>query len=127
MKIIMVIAGAILLFLSVWLLLYPSRSDPKNIQYILWKAGLWNMNLDAAAQTMIGDADAEKLVLGRTEEQVRGRFGYLLLPADATPYLRNCYQGSAWKAKEVRFIRQSPWMIVFESDRAVKLVLIKGC
>jgi hypothetical protein len=32
---------------------YPSDSDPKNIRYVLWKNGLYGMNLDTATGTMI--------------------------------------------------------------------------
>ena len=32
---------------------YPSDSDPKNIRYVLWKNGLYEMNLDTATGTMI--------------------------------------------------------------------------
>ena len=39
-----VIAGAVI---------YPSDSDANNIKYILWKNGLYEMNLDPATGTMI--------------------------------------------------------------------------
>jgi hypothetical protein len=32
---------------------YPSDSDPENIRYVLWKNGLYGMNLDTATGTMI--------------------------------------------------------------------------
>jgi hypothetical protein len=76
-----------LVFLAGWLLMYPSSGDPKNIKYVLWKAGLYKMNPDVALATMIGDADRDKLVLGKTKEQLSNQFGFLLLPADASPYL----------------------------------------
>jgi hypothetical protein len=125
----LVIVTPALLFICVaaWALTYPSPSDPKNIEYIFWKAGLYEMNLDTATGTMIGDPNRDKLVLAKTKAQLQHRFGRLLLPADASPYLRGCYQNSPWKDRDVLFIRQSPWMIVFEGDRATELVLIKGC
>ena len=110
-----------------WELTYPSESDPKNIKYLLWKAGLYRMNLDSATGTMIGDASRDKLVVGKTKTQLRERFGYLLMPADAGQYLRGCYQASSWKNRDALFIRKSPWMVVFDGDRAVELVLVKGC
>lgn len=110
-----------------WELTYPSESDPKNIKYLLWKAGLYRMNMDSATGTMIGDASRDRLVVGKTKAQLRERFGYLLMPADAEPYLRDCYQGSSWKNRDVLFIRKSPWMVVFDGDRAVELILVKGC
>src|SRR6266849_6624638 len=97
-----------------WALAYPSESDPKNIKYVLWKSGFYGMNLDTAADTMIGDGSREKLVIGKTKLELRKKFGYLSTPADASPYLRGCYEGSAWKDKDALFIRRSPWMIVFD-------------
>ena len=43
-----------------WTLTYPSESDPKNIKYLLWRIDLYKMNLDTAADTMIGDRSREK-------------------------------------------------------------------
>jgi len=110
-----------------WILTYPSESDPKNIKYVLWKSGLYGMNLDKATGTMIGDGSSDELVVGKTRAQLRERFGYLSTPADVSQYLRNCYQNSSWKGREVLFIRKSPWMVVFDGDKATDLVLIKGC
>jgi hypothetical protein len=123
---------ALVLTLSVfavigWTFTYPSASDPKNIRYVFWKMGLYGMNLDTAADTMIGDRTREKLVIGKTKPDLRKKFGYLLMPADVSPYLRGCYEGSAWKNKDALFIRRSPWMVVFDGDKATELVLIKGC
>jgi hypothetical protein len=110
-----------------WILTYPSESDPKNIRYVLWKSGLYGMNLDTATGTMIGDAGREKLVVGKTRAQLRETFGYLSTPADVSQYLRDCYQNSTWKDRDVLFIRKSSWMVVFDGDKATELVLIKGC
>ena len=113
-------------FVLAWVVTYPSP-DPKNIEYVCWKAGLCRMNLDLAADTMVGDAGSDKIVLGKTKEQLEKKFGYLLALDDASPYLRSCYHNSYWHDRSVLFIRQSPWMIVFDNDKAVNLVLIKGC
>ncbi len=110
-----------------WELTYPSDSDPKNIKYVLWKTGLYRMNLDLVTGTMIGDPGREKLVVGKTKSQLQERFGYLLSPAQASPYLRGCYQNSSWTNRDVQFIRKSPWMVVFDGDKASELILVKGC
>jgi hypothetical protein len=110
-----------------WESTYPSDGDPKNIKYVLWKTGLYRMNLDLVTGTMIGDPGREKLVVGKTKSQLRERFGYLLPPAEASPYLRGCYQDSSWKNRDVQFIRKSPWMVVFDGDKASELILVKGC
>jgi hypothetical protein len=111
---------------AAWVWTYPD-GDPKNIKYVLWKAGFYRMNLDTAADTMIGDGSHDRLVVGKTKAQLWNKFGYLLAPSDASQYLKGCYQNSGWKNEEVLFIRQSPWMVVFDGDKATQLVLIKGC
>ena len=58
-------------FVLVWTLTYPSDSDPKNIKYVLWKNGLYPMNPDTAMGTMIGDAGRDKLVIGKTKNQLQ--------------------------------------------------------
>jgi hypothetical protein len=126
-RVALIITAALFVFFRGWALTYPSPSDPKSIQYTFWKHGLYKMNLDLATGTMIGDANRDKLVIGKTKAQLRDKFGYLLALADASEYLRGCYQSSGWKGADVLFIRQSPWMIVFDNERAKELVLIKGC
>ena len=110
-----------------WLWTCPSPTDPKNIRYVLWKAGIYKMDPDTAAETMVGDAGRDRLVVGKTKVQLQNKFGSLVTPAAASPYLRGCYQGSPWKNRDVLFIRKSSWMIVFDGERATGLVLIKGC
>jgi hypothetical protein len=105
---------------------YPS-ADPHGIRYKLWKMGFHTMDTDTATGAMIGDQNREVIIIGKTKKQLRKRFGYLVPAQNASPYLRSCYLSSEWKAKDVAFIRTSPWMVVFDSDRAKDLVLIKGC
>ena len=126
MRILTGVFAVVFVFVAAWVLTHP-EGDPKNIRYVLWKAGLYRMNLDTATGTMIGDGGRDELVVGKTKAQLLNRFGYLLTPPDASQYLRGCYQNSGWKDSGVLFIRQSPWMVVFEGEKATPLVLIKGC
>ena len=82
-------------FVGMWALAYP-EPDPKIIKYILWKHGLYRMNLDTVSDTMIGDANREMLVLGKTKVELREQFGYLSTLSEASPYLRGCYENSDW-------------------------------
>jgi hypothetical protein len=128
MKIVIIIIIALaVVFFAGWVLMYPSSNDPKNIKYVLWKANLYKLNLDMATATMVGDPNRDKLVLGKTKAQLRDKFGSLLSPADASLYLRGCYQNSSWKDRDVLFIGQSPWMVIFNGEKASDLVLVKGC
>lgn len=110
-----------------WVLMYPSSSDPKNIKYVLWKDGIYRLNPEIATATMIGDPGRDKLVVGKTKAQLKDKFGSLVSVADVSPYLRSCYQKSSWKDRDVLFIGQSPWMVVFDGGEATDLVLVKGC
>jgi hypothetical protein len=126
MRILTGVFAVVFVLVAAWVLTYPN-GDSKNIKYVLWKAGVYGMNLDTAANTMIGDSGRNNLVVGKSKDQLRNKFGYLVKPADASQYLRSCYQNSDWRNKEVLFIRQSPWMVAFDGDRATDLVLVKGC
>jgi hypothetical protein len=110
-----VMSALVVVLIVGWNLTYP-RGDPKSLEFVLWRAGLYRMDLDLATDIMVGAHDSERIVVGRTREQLRERFGYLLTAGEATQYLRGCYQDSSWKDRDVLFIRRSPW-----------LVLIKGC
>jgi len=119
------VLGFVTVFLLGWVLLYPSP-DPKNIRYVLWKAGFHTIDPDTAAGIMVGDVHPERIVLGKTSKELRSRFGYLTSLPEASSYLQGCYSSSNWTGKEVLFIRTSQWMIVFDADRATELVLCKG-
>lgn len=121
----MVIAGLGLALVG-WLLAYPSSSDPKNLKYQLWKMGLMKMDLDTATGTMVGDGASKRLVLGKTRSELQQRFGVLLAPSEANPYLGGFYRQSPWNGQEVVFLRSSPWMVVFKNGVATDLVLVKG-
>jgi hypothetical protein len=108
--------------------MYPGY-DPKNIHYVAWKWGLVPIDLDKALEIMVGDGVPSKfpLVIGKSEEDLKKRFGYLRTLDEAAPYYRFCYSTSFWNGKNVKFLRTSNWMVVFEGGKATDLVLLKGC
>jgi hypothetical protein len=111
--------------IAVWAVTYPDP-DPKNIEYVLWKSGLHDLDLDRALEVMIGDCKAKRLVVGKTKAELRERFEKLVAAADASPFLRSGYENFGWKGRDVLFLRSSPWMGVLQGDLAVDLVLMKG-
>jgi hypothetical protein len=117
----------VLIIFGGWTLIYPSPTDPKNIRYVLWKAGLYKLDLNVATAAMIGDRDRDRLVVGKTEAALREKFGLLLNPKDASPYLSDCYQRSPWTGKPALFIGKTPWVILLEGGKAKTLILLKGC
>ena len=115
------------LVLGGWEATYPGIDDPKNIHYFLWKKGLASIDLDRALGTMTGDTHSESLVLGKSEDELRKRFGYLRSIDEVSSYQRDCYQNSPWKMERVVFLRNSWYMVVLKNDKATDLVLVKGC
>ncbi|MGD0478730.1 MAG: hypothetical protein ABSA42_01090 [Terracidiphilus sp.] len=95
--------------------------------YIGWRLGLPTLDPDYALGTMVGDRHRDTLVIGKTNEQLTKRFGYLLTLDQTGGYNKFCYDNSDYKGKHVLFLRNSNWMVVMSNDRAVNLVLIKGC
>jgi len=121
--------------LITWLETYSDAVDPKNIYYVLCKHGLNNnMNIDSALVAMSHDVRPVRQVQGLTREQLKNRFGYTRTLDEATPYLRGCYStpGAAGQVEtrgereNVAFLRDSPWMVVIENEKAVNLILCKG-
>jgi hypothetical protein len=129
-KLLVLAISALALFalgILVWHAQYPDDSDRKSLRYTLWKHNLYGMNLDVAADLMVGDPGRDRIAVGKTKGELRERFGYLLGPGDASPYLRTCFESSPWRDRDVLFIRKSHWMVVFDGERAANLILIKGC
>ncbi len=120
---------------AIWTTVYSDPFDPKNIHYVLWKHGFnKGMNLDSALVAMSHDNWPNKLAQTLTGKELRNRFGYIRAFHEVTPYLRECYTtpGSAGQAEthgkkeNVVFLRDSPWMVVMQNERAVDLILCKG-
>ena len=83
------------------------------------------MDSGLAAAAMISDPNSTKLVIGKTKRDLEHRFGRLLRPNEVSAYYQDGY-ANGWAGKDVLFIRDSPWMIVFDGNKATQLVLMKG-
>jgi hypothetical protein len=114
----------VVLAMGAWCFTYPGP-DPKSVKYVMWKAGLYKMDPDLAVSIMVGDPGRDKLVVGKTKEQLRKRFGQLLTLGQVSQYYKDGYDRS-WSGKDVLFIKNSAWMVVFDQDTATNLVLMKG-
>jgi hypothetical protein len=64
-------------------------TSPKNIAHVLWKAGIYDMNPEAAMGAMVGDGDSAALVVGRPRVELQKRFGYLLELNNTSPLPAN--------------------------------------
>jgi hypothetical protein len=121
---------AILAFLSllIWSTLYPGPGDPKNIKYVLWKRGLYPLDPGIALETMIGDREPDRLIVGKSKEELARKFGFLT-PVDQGPdYYRRAAADREVKAggSNILLLRRGPWLVVFSEGRASELVLLKG-
>lgn len=108
-----------------WAGLYPDKYDPKNMHYVLWKWHLASIDLDRAVSVMHHDRWSERMILGKSEEALRTRFGYLLRPEDAAPCYRNAAQGLAATGDKVMFLRRSDYLIVFHDWRGNSCNLVE--
>lgn len=57
------------LSVSLWEATYPGPFDPKGPMYQGWKLGIYPLDLDKATETMVGDGRADRLVIGKSEEE----------------------------------------------------------
>ena len=118
--------AVVALYFGAWWLHYPSN-DAKSIRYQLWRADIMPMDLDTAMSAFYGDTYRDGLVVGKTEAQVRQRFGYLLTPHQAGPMLEACRAAAPWLKGKALFLRNSWLMAVFNHGVATDLVLMKPC
>lgn len=119
-----IIAAVLLVVVVGWEALYPDKYDPKNIHYVLWKWHLAPIDLDRAVSTMHHDRWSERMILGKSEDAVTKRFGYLLPPEKASPCYRNASQGIAQAGDKVLFLRKSDYVIVFHDGVATQVELL---
>jgi len=113
--------------LAIWQALFHGAGDRKDLRYQGWKLGIYPMDLDQATSTMIGDVHPERLVVGKTKDQLIKKFGYAT-PIDQAPqYVKYCFFNSPYYGKQVFMLRHSNWMVLMKDGRAEQLLLVKGC
>jgi hypothetical protein len=113
--------------LGLWEAVYHNPGDRKDLRYQAWKLGIYPMDLDQATSTMVGDIFPDRLVVGKTREQLVKKFGYVTDYDQASDYVKYCYVNSPYFGKRVIILRRSNWMVVMNNGRATDLVLVKGC
>ena len=115
--------AVVLGILAAFVMSYPDN-HAQGPRYALWKRGVLPLDSAAVFEAMVGDRERERLVVGLTVAEVQRKFGALRTSSDATPYQRT-YHGS-FEGKEVRWLGDSAWLVVFENGRATALRLMKG-
>ena len=110
-----------------WMLTYPDAADPKNLKYVLWKHGLYHLDPPSVLAALGHDAEANKIVLGRSRKEVEAMLGPLV-PIEGPHYIASCWAHSPWPEDHIFFVDNEFWFyVVFENDRAVGFGIAKGC
>lgn len=83
--------------IGAWIWAHSEEGDPKNAKYLLWKAQLYEMDPQAVGKTMLRDSQRDKLVVGKTKDQLKHQFGPLLPLDQVSKYYelgyKNYYDG----------------------------------
>ncbi len=124
-----ILAGAVLTLLALlgWESLYYGPYEHKDLRYQCWKLGFYPLKIDGALETMVVDPRHDSLVLGKTEEQLVRKFGYVLPITQAPQYDQLCNETSPYRGQSVLILRRSNWMVLMENGRGKDLILLKGC
>lgn len=124
-----IIAGTVLIFFALvgWESLYYGPYESKDLRYQCWRLGLYPLKIDGALETMVVDPRRDTLVLGKTQEQLLSKFGYVSSVAEADNYVKYCYENSQYRGETVLLLRKSHWMVVMTNGRASDLLFVKGC
>jgi len=126
-RVILVVVVLPFLALSVWELLFHGPCDTKDLRYQAWKHGLYPMGMDSAMETMLLDAHRDDLAVGKTEAELRARFGYVSSLANANEYVKYCYDNSPYRGRQALILRNSNGMVLMKDGRAEQLLFVKGC
>lgn len=126
-RISLTLALLLIVAIGLWQAAYHGPGDRKDLRYQAWKLGIYPMNLDQATGTMVSDIWPDRLVVGKSREDLVKRFGYVTPLNQASDYVKYCYFNSPYYGKEVVILRRSNWMVVMQNGRATNLVLLKGC
>jgi len=106
------------------------RADPTEtvgVRYWAWKHGLVQMDLDHALDEMVNDPGRDSLVLGKTEPELRAKFGFTLPVEQASSYVQYCYKNSQYTKSQVFMLRHSNWMVLMRDNKAAQLLRVSGC
>ena len=112
--------------LVVVVLLRPDPIEATSVRYWAWKHGLVKMNLDRALNEMVNDPGRDSIVLGKTEAELRAKFGFTLPVEQASPYVQYCYKNSQYTKSHVVMLRHSNWMVLMRG-KAAELLRVSGC
>ena len=102
-------------------------TERTTVRYWAWKHGLVQMDLDRAVDEMVNDPGRDGLVVGKTEPQLRAKFGFTLPVEQASLYVQYCYKNSQYTKDQVFMLRHSNWMVLMRDNKAAQLIRVSGC
>lgn len=123
--VITVIVLAVVIAIIAWMVVYHP-SDPKSLQYLLWKRNFGWMRPSDIYGAMIGDENRDNLVVGLSISEIESRFGRLQFPPDLNAYQKSFAERGPYKGEDIAFLQNSNWVIVLKDGRVTELVLVKG-
>jgi len=100
------------------------RHDPRSPHYLLWKYCALPMPKDDAFATAMRDSDRERLVVGRTADELERRFGIVVRRTDDPNLTQHQQQYSG--AANYAWLGDSWYIVEFRGGRAVSCRLMKG-
>ena len=121
---VIVLCGVVLLAV---MFLRRDPTEATSMRYWAWKHGLVQMDLDRALDEMVNDPSRDSLVLGKTEPELRAKFGFTLPVEQASSYVQYCYKNSQYTKDQVFMLRHSNWMVLMQNGKAAKLLRVSGC
>jgi hypothetical protein len=116
----------LLLIFGIWIAVSPGRDNASGPLYVLWKAGAFPFDSSVVYPSMVGDIHRDALVVGLDVSELERRFGRLRTRAEATPDYQKHYSDRFYLDKEIRWLDDSPWLVILENGRAKELHLMKG-
>jgi hypothetical protein len=114
------------LILGLWFVVFPERGNANGPRYVLWKIGVFPFDSSVVYPSMVGDTRREALIIGLDIAELERRFGRLRTRAEATPDYQKHYSDRVYLDQEIRWLDDSPWLVILENGRAKELHLMKG-
>lgn len=102
-------------------------TEATSVRYWAWKHGLVQMDLDRALNEMVNDPGRDSIVVGKTEPELRAKFGFTLPVDQASSYVQYCYKNSPYTTSHVFMLRHSNWMVLMRDGKAAQLLRVSGC
>jgi hypothetical protein len=121
------IALTTIAFLALWETQYHGPGESRDLRYQARKLGVYPMDVDQATGSMIADVHRDSLVIGKTQDELIKKFGYVTALENASGYVKYCYFNSPYYGTPVLMLRKSNWMVLMKDGRATNLILVKGC